>query len=487
MPHQFKHIIRLLLIVFLVISSTSCTRWREAKGVIVEADRLLEYGEIIEDTALLAATINTFNGPLGYVFARNDLLKAYYHMARNFYHAHDYATAADYYILCDRLKPSDPMYKGRVNSCMGFLCKQDSCFAEALEFYERANEAFVNDERRYANGLVSIAEQYVCLKEYAKADSVLQIASRFDVDSACYARMVDVRALALYNQRKYESALVCLLSIKDYVRPIDAKCHSYLKIMQSYAHLDKYEMAAQYAHFLISHTNNPNYRTNAYYCLMEYAEIYAETDNLAKYSHLRKDEDRKIRYNSVLYADASNILQSYLSNPYPYRKWNIVVVVIVCIILSSGCLLINNRKHIKRERKEKDELHAKLSHMESKQQAITEKNLQVVREKVFNNSVAFPLDSDMWKEFDKLFKNVNNLYNNLFVHLQKDFGLKEQELKLILLVLLDAPNNTIADMLGYSYKSVGAIKRYVAKKLGTQARHLKEFLIKYIASKSIIS
>ena len=172
---RLNHICSILLVAFLVISNTSCTPWREAKEVIAEADRLLEYGEIIEDTALLAATINTFNGPLGYVFARNDLSKAYYHMARNFYHAHDYATAADYYILCDRLKPSDPMYKGRVNSCMGFLCKQDSCFAEALEFYERANEAFVNDERRYANGLVSIAEQYVCLKEYAKADSVLHI------------------------------------------------------------------------------------------------------------------------------------------------------------------------------------------------------------------------------------------------------------------------------------------------------------------------
>ena len=41
MQFNIKHIIRLLLIVFLVISSTSCTRWREAKGVIAEADRLL--------------------------------------------------------------------------------------------------------------------------------------------------------------------------------------------------------------------------------------------------------------------------------------------------------------------------------------------------------------------------------------------------------------------------------------------------------------
>ena len=137
-----KHIIRLLLFVFLIGNFVSCQSWREAKAVVKEADRLLVYGNIIEDTAVLAATINTFSGPMGYVFARNDLAKTYYHMARNFYHAHDYATAADYYILCDRLNPTDPMYKGRVNSCMGFLCKQDSCFEEALEFYQRSSCAF---------------------------------------------------------------------------------------------------------------------------------------------------------------------------------------------------------------------------------------------------------------------------------------------------------------------------------------------------------
>lgn len=64
---RLNHICSILLVAFLVISNTSCTPWREAKGVIAEADRLLEYGEIIEDTALLAATINTFNGPLGWL------------------------------------------------------------------------------------------------------------------------------------------------------------------------------------------------------------------------------------------------------------------------------------------------------------------------------------------------------------------------------------------------------------------------------------
>ncbi len=486
MLSRWRHIGKMLLVALLVMSCTSCARWREAKAVIAEADSLLVYGNIIEDTAVLAATINTFSGPMGYVFARNDLAKAYYHMARNFYHAHDYATAADYYILCDRLNPTDPMYKGRVNSCMGFLCKQDSCFEEALEFYQRSSCAFKEsgNEWYYAHNLVNVAEQYVNLREYAKADSVLDIANDYDIDSAYYARIVDVRALALYNQQLYDSALVMLLSIKDYPRNIEARCFSYKLIMRCYYDMNKVEFAIPYAEYIIQQSTNLNYRSSAYCVLLDLVELINDINQLAQYSNEREDNDRLLQQMAKGYAQAADKLINYQKNPYPYIGW---IVLLVCIMIVGICLWIWNKQKMQKAERETDELQAQIVHMESNQQAIIQNNLQVIREKVFNNSIAFPFDSEIWKDDTKLFKRVNDLYHSLFMYLQKDFNLKDHELKLILLVLLDAPNNTIADLLRYSYKSVGTMKRYVANKLGTQARYLKEFLIKYIASKSIIS
>ena len=174
MLSRLRHIGKMLLVALLVMSCTSCARWREAKAVIAEADSLLVHKIVTRDTAALNFAINTLDGPLGYVFAKQDLAKAYYFMGRNFYYLNDFSTAADYYMLCDRLNPSDPMYKGRVNSCMGFLCKQDSCFEEALEFYLRASCAFKESgtEWYYAHNLLNVAEQYVNLKEYARADSL---------------------------------------------------------------------------------------------------------------------------------------------------------------------------------------------------------------------------------------------------------------------------------------------------------------------------
>lgn len=403
-----KHIIRLLLFVFLIGNFVSCQSWRDAKAVVKEADRLLVYGNIIEDTAVLAATINTFSGPMGYVFARNDLAKAYYHMARNFYHAHDYATAADYYILCDRLNPTDPMYKGRVNSCMGFLCKQDSCFEEALEFYERANEAFVDDERHYANGLVSIAEQYVCLHEYAKADSVLQIASSYDIDSAYYARMVDVRALALFNQQLYDSALVCLLSIKDVYRPLEARCCSYWLISRCYNRTKKIVEAVPYADYIVTNSCNAVYRSNAYYILTLFARTNNNVDLLVKLSNNREDEDRRQRHFSESYAQASDKLKIYLENPHPHRRLYIIIVcsalvvvvlfwIIYVLIKRHRCVLVKRDK----ENQDRRDLFAR---------------------RIYDHSVYFT----SWQDYKKLRELANSHFNNMCYQLEDTYHLSEQ-------------------------------------------------------------
>ena len=164
MLSSLKYIIRLSLLAFLMGNFVSCQSWHEARATIAEADSLLAKGVIIEDTAALAEVIRTFNNPIGRIFAKEELVRAYYLMGRNLddYH-HNFSDAADFYIEADRLKTKDLILRGRINSCMGYLCKQDSCFKEALVFYERSSKAFKKsgDEWYYAHNLLNVAEQYV--------------------------------------------------------------------------------------------------------------------------------------------------------------------------------------------------------------------------------------------------------------------------------------------------------------------------------------
>lgn len=458
-----RHIGKMLFVALLVMSCTSCTRWREAKAVIAEADSLLVYGKIIEDTAVLAATINTFSGPMEYVFARNDLAKAYYHMARNFYHAHDYATAADYYILCDRLNPTDPMYKGRVNSCMGFLCKQDSCFAEALEFYERANVAFIDDDRRYANGLVSIAEQFVCLREYSKADSILQIASRYNIDSAYYARMVDVRALALFNQQLYDSALVYLLSIENYPRNIEARCYSYLHTMRIYEITNHLFKTNKYAEYIIAHSTNSNHRSNAYYYLMVLGDKNNDISRLSIYSHAREDENRIVRQYAESYAQASDKLKIYLENPYPHRRLYIIIVCsALVVILLFGIIYGLIKRHrcvlVKRDKEKQD-------------------RCDLLARRIYDHSVYFT----SWQDYKKLRELANSHFNNMFYRLEDTYHLSEQELKICLMILLEYTNKQMAEILFVQPNTISKAKNKIVKQLNTSSTQLRASLIDILA------
>ena len=99
-----------------------CTRWHEAKSVIAESDSLLVKGVIMRDTVVLGGAIHVLDNHAGQAFAREELAKAYYLMGRNLddYH-HNFADAADRSFEADRLKTRDLIFRGRINSCMGYL------------------------------------------------------------------------------------------------------------------------------------------------------------------------------------------------------------------------------------------------------------------------------------------------------------------------------------------------------------------------------
>ena len=491
MLSRLRHIGKMLLITLLVMSCTSCTRWREAKGVVAEADWLLEEEKrITRDTAALNFAIETLNGPLGYLFAKQELAKAYYFMGRNFYYLNDFAKAADYYILCDRLNPTDPLYKGRINSCMGYLCKQDSCFEEALEFYDRANIAFerTGDKRRVANGLVSIAEQYVNLKDYAKADSVLKIAAGYDVDSAHYARMVDVYALSLYNQQLYDSALVHLLSIKDYPRNLDARCYSYQLIMHCYEFQNQLIECPYYAQYIINNSKNPSFRSNAYFFLMYDAKNRNAVEELARHSTCREDEDRNLQHVSESYAQASAKLRDYLNNPYSIHTKEILIVLFCIIVLAVWAIWYSRKRiniKIASQKKLMEQEFAQwkdgILQKMNEEKAISEiEKRKMILNVVMDYADEFAIDKPIWDNDTKLFRLADSCFGFIIYRLKHTYHLRNSELKICLMVLLDFPNKEIARIVSYKEDSYPTIKRRLATKLGTSSTEMRNFLLDLI-------
>lgn len=490
MLSSLKYIIHLSLLALLIGNFVSCQPLRDAKAVIAEADSLLvEHKVVTRDTTALLFAINTLDGPLGHVFAREDLAKAYYFMGRNFYYLNNFSTAADYYILCDRMNPSDPMYKGRINSCMGYLCKQDSCFKEALVFYERSSKAFKasGNEWYYAHNLLNVAEQYVNLQKYDEADSILQLASTYEIDSAYYARMFDMKALKLYNQQMYDSALVYLLSIKDYPRNVEARCFSAHRTLRCYCKMCRLDLAVVYAEYIIAKSSNASFRSNAYYVLIRYAEMCGAVDRLAYYSYLREDEDRIVQQNTKAYAEAIPKLTNYISNPHPFRTWKMVLLVVGILI---GITILGwslgrkkNQELVMEKRIMEVELvkwKEQIQQTLDKEKASVTERREVIKNIIMEYSDDFAIGNSIWKNENELFRLANSSFGFVLYRLKHKYHMNNRELKICLMELLGFSNKDIAKMVFYAEDSYPTIKRRLARKLDTSAGEMREFLMDFI-------
>ena len=360
---NYRHIYFSLLLVFLSlwtgqVQAAPTIRRQAALQVVAAADSMDAAHMLYSDTAALRNALRTLDRPVRRHRYRNALAAAYYYMGRNMSLNSDYARAADCYIACDRLHPDDPIRRGRVNACMAYICTQHGEDSLALVFNQRSLEAFRNSNNiwYYAHKLLFLSENYCKLGEYHIADSLWQEASAFQIDSTYRFYVLETRGLNFYYRQQYDSALTCFLQIEDYPRSNQSKCYDYMKIVQIYESLGKSALAYPYADYILRYSTNPTQISNAYYTLINYAEQIDDAALVATYSHNREDAGREKRALSNRNSAAVEKCRQYLANPYPNRKWHIVVgvAVLLCGILGTAILLLRYRK--RKDIKQKDTL-----------------------------------------------------------------------------------------------------------------------------------
>ena len=474
------------LLCIMMCAFNSC-HWHEAKQVIITADSLDQSKHVVyDDTAALGRTIRCLDNPFGRLIMRSTLGKAYYYMGRNYSLSDQIVDAADCYINADRLQIDDPIYRGRVNTNMGYICAQNNNDSLALIFYERASENFKESENewRYAQMLLDRSELNINLHNYFMADSLIQVAQTFSLDSAYQARYYETRGLYHYEQQQYDSALVQFQRGLDYWQSEGEKCFSYLKIMQSYYFRAKdINSAIPYAKLIVEHSTNPNYLSNAYYCLMQDAKEKDNTQLLSKYSHARTDVLKSLRDNTNTYAEATPKLMEYLLNPFPLRWIRIVLLsfVALCIVLILS--IFSYRKYAITRMRVADEqivsLSAQVQEQHDKLQEHNklhsyEKHLDKIRRK-------YPKPLNRWNEYTELKKDIQPYLLNWFTCLE-DLNLTNRE-KVFCVVSFVYPQMATEDLANFLCITKDALpvrKNRIAKKLGITSIELAVFLQKLV-------
>ena len=481
--YLFRQACRVVCMLGLVCGLASCS-WQEAKEVIVLADGLDQTEHIIyDDTATLGKAIRSLDNPFGRVMMPNTLGKAYYYMGRNLSFANEIADAAECYIEADRLQIDDPIYRGRVNSCMGYICAQNNKDSLALIFYERASEDFKEsgNEWRYAQSLLDGIEFNVKLDNYIVADSLLQIAKTYSLDSAYQARYYETCGLYHYEQQQYDSALIYFELGLDYWQSEIDKCFSYLTIMQVCIDINDLAQAIPYAQIIVDESNNPNYIVNAYYCLMQDAKNRDDAQLLSEYSHAREDANRLLNANTNNSAEALPILEEYLQNPHPFR-WVWIVVctsVALCVILIIGIIIYRKRSVARMHLSDEQIVSLSMQIQEQQDELQKQSKLHHYDRRLKSIRRKYPKPLNRWNDYVKLKKDIQP-YLQIFFGALDRFGLTNRE-KVFCALSFIYPQMAMEDLANCLCITKGTLivrKNNIAKKFGISSSELSDFLQK---------
>ena len=481
--HEISHLSSCMYHILCVLGLTflfSSCGWQEAKEVIITADSLDRAEHVIyDDTAALGRTIRSLDNPFGRLFQRNTLGKAYYYMGRNYSMSNHITEAAECYINADRLHIDDPIYRGRVNSCMGYICAQNNDNDSlSLIFYERASKDFQesSNEWYYAQTLLDRSEFNINLHNYNVADTLLLIAKGYQLDSAYQARYYETKGLYFYERQQYDSALVYFNRGLNYWGSEEEKCFSYLKIMQThYFGCKEIEKALPYAQMIISFSDNPNYLINAYYCMMLNAKTNNNTPQLSLYAHAREDANRLLNQTISVYARAIPKLIEYVKNPHPWRwVWiSFPIIIILCIFFAIGIWIYR-----KRSRSANEQIDVLSIHLRTREENILHQQSLLDFEKGLTEIMdKYHSPRNQWRHYSTLKKDIAPWLRDWTAKLDT-LPLSEQE-KIFCTLSLIYPNLSdieIANYMCYAKGSIRILKNRILKKIGISSSEFPDFL-----------
>lgn len=464
MKSNAAHICYTFFYVLALTMFSSCSAWHEAKTVIAQADSLDRNEHILySDTTALQQAIRTLDNPIGRLFYSDQLGRAYYYLGRNLSNQGDITHAAAQYVEADRLHVTDPLYRGRINSCMAHIAKQNENDSLALIFFLRSNHAFQHSGKDwyYAHTLLDVAEFNAYLHYFYQADSVLHLAQSFALDSFYLARFYETKGLYFYEQLQYDSALYYFHQSLDFWQYEEYKFFTYKKLMQVYLDMDNFAQALPFAKIIVDLSSDPNDLVNAYYCLMQDAKAQNDIERLSQYAHARQDANVLLHDEIGKYKGALTILQDYVANPYPYRwAWiAILCAVAVCLILTLGIVLHRHhaRKSLQVANDQIDDLYFDIQ-------------LSDIRAK-------HPRPRKQWNDYNELKKELDSILHDWFTNLD-ELGLSNRENVFCAYMLLypHASLEELADWMHYSPTGISTFKRRIAQKLGISTRELYDFL-----------
>ena len=483
-----RYYIGLLFIVCILSSCTSSVR--EAKDVVAQADSLWQAGQMYGvdegDSATLAQayeTLRNYNlSPLTFHLS-SSYAHSCYHYGRLLRAKDNPVEAMQVFIEATHSHTRDYHILGRVYSNMGSICHLAGEFPLSYDMYERSADMFLHngDTIAYFYALNDMAFE---LAEQGKKEETLSLLTKIEdgcSDTTVLNRTLETKAEACLYTQQYDSVLY----YTDILYSNNSSAPSTVLLRaKAFSFLNQKDSAVHYANYVLSISKEIFNENSALYILTHDDES-KDRQAIRKTSADRSDVQKLIKIQQGKLSQAVQLLEQDI-NRKPDLRW---LMAIIGTLLAIGCII---GFYVYKKRKKQALLAQKIEVLEQTANTIQEKKDELAERYQTNhkqiedeiNSRCSMLRTNesikknlAWKNYKKMCQIVDQRFYFLASKLRDNHFLNEAEVRLCILTLLDCEYDRIAELLYHAPTSIGTLKMRVAKKLGTTAKNLRQYLI----------
>ncbi|MBO6306501.1 MAG: hypothetical protein J6M55_03235 [Paludibacteraceae bacterium] len=459
---------------------------REAQSVVTQADSLWKegkmYGVDAGDSVTLAQAyeiLKKHSAPSlagragGEVFSH-----ACYHYGKLLRAKDNPVEAMQAFIAATHSGTRDYHILGRVYSNMGSICHLAGEFPLSYDMYERSADYFLRngDSLLYFYGLNNKAFE---LAEQGKKEEALSLISEIEkhcLDKELLSKSRETKANVYERAGKYDSLL--LMTEKT-----SYSATSSVFKARAFEYLGQIDSALYYAHKVMSLSDaSEQNKYNMLYIILNY-DSTLQHDDIIALSAKRSDIETDIlipQHNQ--WAMAVQLLEQDLNRETDWR-W---LYILVAIVLFAGSISI--LFYIWHKRKQHYQIITDIQEKEAEIGALSQmqetQHKQIIEE-VENKCTALRYAQDLksqlhWRQYDEMCQIIDTQFFLLVSKLKQIPAIKENDVRICVLVLLNLSQRDIARLMYVEESSVGKLKERTGNKLHTSRKNMRQELLKII-------
>ena len=501
---RFVHI--LLLCLLLLAACRPLSPWEaghvmvEAERTVHEADSLKALGQPMDDSLRLAAAVSVFARPITRLRHANGYARACYHYGCLLRRCGSYPEAMQAFLSATHSRTTDYVTLGRVYSNMGSMCHLEGDYQLSYAQFEKSASCFLRagDSTAYCYALNDMAFELAELKQQEESFELLDRILLYRKDSLMMAGVFRTCAIACMNVEQYDSMLYYATLLQLYG---SREATDILAKAQAFSYLQQHDSAVIYARQMLEVPHSMENRLNALY-ILSYDDTSISNDSLLSLTSERSDIQVILGEEQGVYSRAVQLLEQDMHHRPSYWQWLLWTVALVLIAASAvlALYIIRHKRHqlqkevvVSEQKKNRIEEQLRISLTEQVRLAEQTRHLSAIRSD-YQDSIMLQLEKNAmmlrecanpetylhWKDFDLMCETANHLFFFLPDKLRQIRQLTQVEMKLCILVVIGLSQEQIANTLPYARSSIGKLKNTTARKLGTNGRELRQFLLKVV-------